>query len=117
MKSFFVALPLAMATSASLPSSSSHHPHILQQIYDPSLLTAHEFSDLSHFVHQYRTTVSHQERIPILGCGPTDSVLLKEDSLRSVASYVDLATVLHADDRTCFVTHMTPEEMEAQGKE
>lgn len=115
MKSFVGTLAMA-ATAASSPSSSSHH-HILQQIYDPTLLSAHEFSDFSNFVQQHRSTVSHTERIPILGCGPTDSVLLKEESLRSVSSYVDLASVLHEEDRTCLVAHMTAEDMEAQGKE
>jgi hypothetical protein len=118
MKGFVGTLAMA-ATAASTPpspSSSSHH-HILQQIYDPTLLSAHEFSDFSSFVQQHRSTVRNTERIPILGCGPTDSVQSKEESLRLVASYVDLASVLHDLDRTCLVAHMTTEDMKAQGKE
>jgi hypothetical protein len=109
---------VAMATLAMTGTALSGHPHLFEKIFDQGLLSSHQFSDFSSFVDQHRShSAVTNERIPILGCGPTDSVLLKEESLRSLSSYVDLATVLHDEDQTCLVAHLTHADMAAQATE
>jgi hypothetical protein len=103
---------VAMATLAMSGAVLSAQPHLFEKIFDQGFLASHQFSDFSSFVEQHRSNSLTNERIPMLGCGPTDSVLTKEEYLRSLSSYVDLATVLHDDDQTCLVAHLTHAELD-----
>ncbi len=59
-------------------------------------------------IKKHENSLDLNVKVPILACGPTDSVPKKEEELKLASSYVDFVTILHEEEKTCLVVHMTP---------
>ena len=83
---------------------------VLRKVYDKRVFEVHDVQEeVRRIVDAHHSRVLSQQEdsvIPILGCGPTIEYHKKREEVLGVASFADIANVLHADGETCMVAHV-----------
>jgi hypothetical protein len=67
-----------------------------------------ETSVIYELIKSYELSLDLDQKVPILTCGSIDTLQQKEKELKMFSSYVDFVTILHEEEKTCLIVHMTP---------